>query len=212
MHQQIICVKLNQKKLPQVDVLQPFHYFPFDRAYLVPPDSTHLIPRLFRVYMLMNLTAPLLKALNLITFETINQDTIRRNWTKPTPGKGKNNFKGIIDDPTGWKLIVPTYLFNVYVSSQKTYTHAAISYVSSSAITEDHNLQATLPPISFHTPFRDFPLLCLACINLPSQMAGECSPGLAVCREKKEFKLQIDPLACEQMPSNMRNWKRRKKV
>lgn len=197
---QIICIKIAQTQLKPVDVNQPFHYFPFDRCYLVPPELVDMVPQMFKIYMVMDLTRSLHAALQHVDFTRKYRHTIRRNYTGPEKLPKSGHITVVCPDPSGWKIVVPTYLHNVYDHETKGYTHSTIEYILSRIILNTHNKEASLPPITFHTPDRTFPLLCLACLRLPEQMANVCTPGTATCRNTRQFSLPVDPLVCEKKP------------
>lgn len=192
MSAQIITVKLHQTKLSQ-NPPQPFHYFPFDLCYLVPPKLVDRIPGMFPVYLSLKLTKELLGALNLVSNPEIIRGTVRRNYDNPKSGLVRNNFVKLCPDPTGWQLIVPTFKRNWFDFKKKRYTRAEIAYVGTNALTTLHNLKARLPAVELHVPERSFPLLCTACFQLPEHWAGKCTPGTAVCRTKREINLKVEP-------------------
>jgi hypothetical protein len=191
----IICVKLAQRILPEREKRShPFTYFPFDRCYLVPPEAQEQLPKLFRVYMRMDFTAPLHAALNDVSFERVHRDTLYRNFSSPEPGKPYRILHGLCDDPTGWELVVPTFMWNEYNAVKKAYTNSTIRYVLSRVIGPDHNINGELPRIMLVTPEQTFPLMCVACLRLPEQLSGRCTIGTANCRKTCSFKLPVDPL------------------
>lgn len=193
----IICVKIAQRMIPSNEKLTPKHhfdYFPFDRGYLIPPESTAYIPRLFRAYMIMDFTEELRAALNDLSFTRVYHDTVHRNFNAPQPGKARDVLDGLCDNPADWKLVIPTFLRNKYSVKSQTYVHAAIGYILSHAVGINHNVKASLPRISFVTPPRTYPLMCVACLQLPEQLAGKCTIGTAKCRRTRAFELPVDPL------------------
>lgn len=189
----IICVKIAQRILP-ITKTHRFNYFPFDRGYLVPPEATEYLPRLFRAYMVMDLTPTLHAALNDLSFTQVYHDTVRRNPLPPQPGKPHQILKGLCNDPADWKFIVPTFLWNEYDAKNNKYIHATIGYILSHAVRVGHNAEAELPRITFVTPHQTYPLMCVACLQLPEQLEGKCTIGTANCRKNCSFKLPVDPL------------------
>jgi hypothetical protein len=194
----IVCFKIAQRKLPQDGKTSSekhgFDYFPFDRGYLIPPDATQYIPRLFRVYMLMDLTSPLLAALNELSFARVFHDTIQRNVNAPQQGKSRDALNGLCDTPQGWKLVIPTFLQNAYSVEKRKYVSASVRYILSVIIGTGHNAQAALPGITLVAPHYTYPLICVACLRLPEQLAGNCTFGTAECRNSKDFELPVDTL------------------
>lgn len=195
----IICVKIAQRKLPEGEKQasgqkHSFDYFPFDRGYLIPPDAVERIPQLFRAYMVMDLTETLHAALNGLSFTGVFHATVKRNFKPPQQGKSMNILKGLCDDVAGWKMVVPTFLWNEYDVTKSKYLNSTVGYVLSAAVGAQHNTKAELPRITFVSPHQTFPLMCVACLKLPDQLAGNCTMGTADCRKNCSFKLPVDPL------------------
>ncbi len=196
MSDSIMCVRIAQRALRPAGE-STYSRFPFDRVYL---GKKHLAPqlkKLFRYYLMMELDAPLLDALNQLRVTStkvtqVYRDNLQRKAVVPVAPH--QAFIERIQDHSEWLLVVPTHVRTVYRKPNefKEPEKSELAYVLSRAVTVYHNSKVRLPQITLVTPTRTIPILCGVCRHSLDLHAGKCLPGQGSCKTKVRVRLPLD--------------------
>lgn len=195
MSRQIYSVKICQRLLytETGELFSPFHYFPYDRLYLVKKKELPLIKRMFRYFFQLDVTQNIVDALDRVVINRVRTLKHQRDdaTSEYIPINTSNMFGSFLTpDMPNWMLVVPTQVKTKKTEPLTSY----INYVHSSLINR-HGYPTPgnyLPPITLHTPQRTIHLLCAICDNILKYQTGDCSPGTPSCRARSNQSIQLE--------------------